>query len=319
MVEAKRRRHAMERYLDCVVVGGGPAGLTAAIYLARFRRRFAVLDAGESRADWIPRSHNHPGYPGGIEGGELLKRMRKQVAQYGGSIENVKAEAIAPSGDGRFIATTGNGTYVAPFVIFATGVVDVEPEIADAYSAVKRGLIRQCPICDGYEMIDKNLAVVARDMRGIGEAFFLRTYTPSITVVKQPGCSDFNFDRETASRIKAHNIEVIETPIRSFVIDDRKCVTLTFEDGSVRIFDAIYSALGIEPKTALAARLGLKLTDDRRIETDPHQRTSMEGVYAAGDCVTGLNQIGVAMAQGEIAAVDIHNRLRQREGLTLAR
>src|ERR671938_1840853 len=81
--------------LDCLVVGGGPGGLSAAIYLARFRRRFLLLDAGESRCDWIPRSHNHPGFPDGIPGPELLERMRAQARRYGAPIERDRVTALA--------------------------------------------------------------------------------------------------------------------------------------------------------------------------------------------------------------------------------
>src|ERR1700730_4951062 len=118
----------MAEILDCVVVGGGPAGLTAAIYLARFRLRFVVIDAGDSRAALIPKSHNHAGFPDGIAGPELLARMASQAKKYGAAIEQGTVTAIAREGD-AFAAAVDGETLRARTVIFAAGVVDIEPAL----------------------------------------------------------------------------------------------------------------------------------------------------------------------------------------------
>jgi thioredoxin reductase (NADPH) len=303
--------------LDCLIVGGGPGGLTAAIYLARFRRRFALVDAGQSRASWIPRSHNHPGFPHGINGVELLERLKAQLTQYAGGIVQDSITGVACKPDGTFVAKTdGGAVYTASNLLLSTGVVDLEPPLPNVLEAVRRGLVRQCPICDGYEAIDRKLVVIGRGKQGLGEALFLRTYTPHITLVTlgQP----LDLDAEDRNRQEAAGITVIETPLADIALEHSRLARLAFADGTELVFDAIYSALGILPRADLAAILGVELHPDRRIVTDAHQRTSIEGCYAAGDIVTGLNQLGVAMAQAEIAAVDIHNRLRAREGLCLA-
>jgi len=302
--------------LDCLVVGGGPGGLTAAIYLARFRRRFVVVDAGESRASWIPRSHNHPGFPQGVNGIELLERMREQLRQHDGDVQGGTVTSLKRQPDGVFVATRNGDTMTASHVILSTGVVDVEPPLPNALEAVRRGLVRQCPICDAYEMTGRKLVVIGRDAQGLGEALFLRTYTADITMVTlgQP----LKLSSENRQLMAEAGIGSVETPVTEIAIDGDRIARLDLADGSSLTFDAIYSALGIHPRADLAAVLGVELHPDRRIVTDDHQRTSIEGCYAAGDIVTGLNQLGVAMAQGEIAAVDIHNRLRAREGLCLA-
>jgi thioredoxin reductase (NADPH) len=302
--------------LDCLIVGGGPGGLTAAIYLARFRRRFAVIDAGESRASWIPRSHNHPGFPQGVNGVELLERMREQLRQHDADVQVGTITSLKRQPDGVFVATRNGDTMTASHVILSTGVVDVEPPLPNALEAVRRGLVRQCPICDAYEMTGRKLVVIGRDAQGLGEALFLRTYTADITMVTlgQP----LKLSSENRQLMAEAGIGSVETPVTEIAIDGDRIARLDLADGSSLTFDAIYSALGIHPRADLAAVLGVELHPDRRIVTDDHQRTSIEGCYAAGDIVTGLNQLGVAMAQGEIAAVDIHNRLRAREGLCLA-
>jgi len=302
--------------LDCLVIGGGPGGLTAAIYLARFHRRFVLVDAGQSRASWIPRSHNHPGFPTGIGGMELLQRMRKQLQGHGAVVHSGLVSNLARQEDGTFRALIGETTLIASHVILATGVVDIEPPLPNVLDAVRRGLVRQCPICDGFEMTDRKLAVIGRGLQGLGEALFLRTYTADITLVTLGQSLDL--DEENGRRMEEAGIRVIEMPVAEIALENDRIAKFTFEDGAELAFDAIYSALGIHPRADLAASLGVELHEDRRIVTDAHQRTSVEGCYAAGDIVTGLNQLGVAMAQAEIAAVDIHNRLRAREGLRLA-
>src|SRR5690348_5407250 len=130
----------MDDDLDTLVIGAGPAGLTAAIYLARFWRRLLVVDAGESRAEWVPRSHNHAGFPDGIEGPELLRRMRTQAERYGVRIVRGCIETLARTEDGDFTATWAAGAVQARTVLIATGVVDTPPGFPDARAAVQQGL-----------------------------------------------------------------------------------------------------------------------------------------------------------------------------------
>lgn len=130
---------------DAVVIGGGPAGLTAAIYLGRFRRRVLVIDSGQSRAWRIPVSHNHPGFPGGIPGSELINRIKAQAAEYGAAFMDAEVSALVREVDGVFALTVGNETILAKFVVLATGVVDIDPELPGVERAIERGLLRICP------------------------------------------------------------------------------------------------------------------------------------------------------------------------------
>ncbi len=150
--------HLTPAVLDCLIIGGGPGGLTAAIYLARFRRSCLVVDTGASRAGWIPRSHNHPGFPDGIGGAELLDRMRQQAARFGAPVRLSTVEALEHRPGGGFQATIDDtaGTVAARTVILASGVDDVEPPLSylgpDLRHALRRGLVRHCPVCDAYEV-----------------------------------------------------------------------------------------------------------------------------------------------------------------------
>jgi thioredoxin reductase (NADPH) len=158
------------------------------------------------------------------------------------------------------------------------------------------------------------VAVIGAGSSAAGEALFLRTYTPHLALVTLGGAP--NLSPAGMARLRAAGIAVAEAPVRAIDCDGAE-VRIAFADGTARVFDRIYSGLGVEPRTAPAAALGVRRAPDGRIVTDRRQRTSEPGIYAAGDAVTGLNQIAVAMAQGEIAAVDLHNRARRAERLCL--
>src|SRR3954466_9471349 len=143
---------------DCLVIGGGPAGLTAALFLARFRRTVLVIDGGRSRAAGIPRSHNHPGFIDGISGETLLQTLRKQASQYGAEIKSGNVVSLEVTDDG-FKAQTEAGEFGAACVVLAAGIADVCPDIINPSSTSETGHIRYCPGCDGFEAADKKIAV----------------------------------------------------------------------------------------------------------------------------------------------------------------
>lgn len=299
---------------DCAVIGAGPAGLTAAIYLARFRRRFVLFDGGEPRAAWIPRSHNHPAFPDGIRGPELLARMRAQLAEFGGQPLAAAVTAIRAEG-GHYLLDTPAGPLQAEGIILATGVRDRLPPMPDAVAQVKAGVIRQCPVCDAWEVRGRRIAVIGALPCSVGEALFLRHYTEDVTLVTL-GAS-FAPPPEVMAQLVKAGITVDNRPVRRISAGQGRGVAFHLTGFGETVFDVAYSGLGNVPQTGLAAALGADLDSDGRILTDARQRTSVPMVWAAGDAVTGLNQIAVAMAQAEIAATGFHTEMRKREGLTL--
>jgi thioredoxin reductase (NADPH) len=296
--------------LDCLVIGGGPAGLTAAIYLARYRRSFEVVDSGASRAGWIPLSHNHAGYPDGIAGTDLLTRMRRQAERYGATVTKDEVLTLRRTRNAGFVAELPDREVRAKTILLATGVVDREPDLPNLYNAVQRGLIRHCPICDGYEVMDHKVAVLGHGKMCFGEALFLRDYTSDLTFLTLGRPMSLEPDQE--SRLRDAGVAIAETPVIQVAVIGDRITELVLADGRRLAFDTIYSALGTEPRNALARQIGAELDgEDGRLVVDAHQQTTVDGLYAAGDIVAGLNQISVAMGQAAVAAAAIHNRLRR--------
>jgi len=304
----------MDEPLDCLIVGGGPAGLTAAIYLARFHLDILVIDGGKSRASWIPCSRNHAGFPDGIEGKELLKRMREQACKYGAKIETEQVTKLErDENTGLFTATWGSGKAVARTVLLATGVTNRRPPMDEELhdDALARGLIRYCPICDGYEITDKKVGVIGSDSHGVAEALFIRSYTADVTLIAPDKA--LRLKPEDAEKLKAASIEAIDGPAQAVAITGN-CIVVETAEGTFS-FDSVYPALGSDTHTQLGEMVGARLADDGCFLCDDHQRTSVPGLYAAGDVVHGLDQISHAMGEGGVAATTIRNDLAAKSPL----
>jgi thioredoxin reductase (NADPH) len=299
-----------EPILDCLIVGGGPAGLTAAIYLARFHLDILVVDGGKSRASWIPCTRNHAGYPEGIEGKELLRRMREQACRYGAKIETEFVTKLERQ-DGQFTATWGSGGAKARSVLLATGVSNRRPPMDEELhdDALARGLVRYCPICDGYEVTDKKVGVIGSDSHGVAEAVFLRSYTADVTLIAPDKA--LGLKPEDSQTLKDAGIDCVDGPAQAVAIPNG-CIVVDTAEGHYT-FDSIYPALGSDTHTQLAEMVGAELGSDACIKVDSHQRTSIPGLYAAGDVVIGLDQISHAMGEGGVAATTIRNDLCTKE------
>lgn len=301
-----------EPILDCLVIGGGPAGLTAAIYLSRFYLRLKVIDAGKSRASLIPCTRNHAGFPDGISGQELIERITAQAQKYGASIETGRVTRLDRIEDG-FEATWGGGKIQSRTVLLATGVSNRRPPMDEDLhdKALANGLIRYCPICDGYEVSDKKVGVIGSGGLGVAEAIFLRSYTSDIVLIAPDKAHDVS-SADQAELIR-HGIRTVDGPCQAVAID-KKGISVATVEGTYT-FDSVYPALGSDTHIELAQQVGAGISENACILVDAHQRTNVPGLYAAGDVVLGLDQISQAMGEGGVAATTIRNDLAQQRPL----
>ena len=290
--------------IDALVVGAGPAGLTAALYLARYRRSLRLVDAGDSRARYIPLSHNTPGFTHGVDGETLLERLREQAARYGAEPERGTVRALRRAADGGFIATVGEDEVAARSVVLATGVVDTLPALPGIDAAIHAGLVRLCPVCDAYETKGRRLAVFGDADAACSHARYLRSFCAEVTALCE---ADRPLSAHWQRQMDADGVQVL-AGIAGMTLEEGR-VRVQGADGGEHVFDALYPFLGASARSELARDCGAACDAGGELVVDAHQQTSVDGLYAVGDVVSGLNQISVGVGHAALAATAIHNRL----------
>jgi thioredoxin reductase (NADPH) len=294
--------------LDCLVVGGGPAGLTAALYLARFRRKVRVVDSGASRAKWIPRSHNVPGFPDGVHGEDFLQALTRQASSFGAELHGGRVLA-AEAGDDCIVASLEDSRLLCRTLILATGVVETVPPAPGMAQAIHAGVVRVCPICDGFEGQGRAIAVLGDGDHAARETLFLRTYATSVTLALTP---EGRISTPVAQALATAGVAITRTEATAISATPDGVTMGDPGNGEPRRYDLLYVAFGVTPQVKLMRDLGVALDEDGRVRVSEKQETSVPGVFAAGDVVRGLNQISVAVGEAAIAATAVHNRLERR-------
>jgi thioredoxin reductase (NADPH) len=295
--------------LDAAIIGGGPAGLVAAVYLARLRRSVAIVDASESRLATIPRTRNYPGFPDGIAGPALLGALREQAERYPIAHHAGHVDALERIDDGFRLSWQG-GEVTARLVLLASGTSDVVPAMPHLSQALSKGLLRYCPVCDGYEVIDRKVGVLANGPAGVQEAVYLRHFTPHLTLFMTSDAQALAPAEH--ERLAQAGIRLAEGAVESIREWDGQIIVR--HGGSETACESLYSALGLEVHSALAERVGARTDESGYVLTDRRQETDAPGLYAAGDVVLGLNQITVAAGTAAIASAAMHLALNRRDG-----
>jgi thioredoxin reductase (NADPH) len=286
--------------LDCVIIGGGPAGLTAAIYLARYRRGAVLVDDGASRAALIPASHNYPGFKG-IAGPDLLARLREQALLYGAKLEHGRVTTLQRRSQGGFRAQWDGKDIAARTVLLATGLIDESPKVEGLGSGVYDGAVRFCPICDGFEAMDRRIGVLGSADEAGRKALFLRTYSRHVILFHKEENSEVMHESLRRAGIRragrAVRVECLEDGVR-----------VTVEGGDRFDLDVLYPALGCQVRSELAAGLDADCTEVGNVIVDAQQRTSVDYLYAAGDIVSDLHQLAVATGHEGGATTNTHDK-----------
>jgi thioredoxin reductase (NADPH) len=292
------------QHVDTLIIGGGPAGLTCAIYLARYRRNVIVVDSMESRAALIPETHNYPGFADGIAGPQLLDALTTQAGNYGVPIVRDRIATLQVR-DTAFVATHSQIVLSAEKVVLASGLIDRSGPVAGLEEAVGERLVRYCPICDGFEASDLRIAVLGKADDAVKKALFLRTYSRNVTLLELNGSGPW---KPHADELSKAGIRLPTSPLQDLRRQGRQIIA-GMCDGTSEVFDVIYPVLGCDVRSDLGKTLGARHNETGCLEVDAHQQTSVAGLYAIGDVVSDLHQIAVATGHAAIAATHIHNSL----------
>jgi len=292
---------------DVAVVGGGPAGLTAALYATRLGHDTVLVNRGGGRAAMMQDTHNVIGITEDVSGVEFLQTAQQQVQEYGATYRRGFVNDIDRRDDGRFhLAVDDGDDIVVRRVVLATGFSDVKPD--PPLPPTGRGL-HYCLHCDAYMFVDESVYVMGHGDSAAYVAMIMLNFTDEVDILTRG--DDPTWSDETDRMLDAHPIDVIDEQITGMNRGpDGWLESFEFEDGSAREYRGGFPMYGSKYNNALAADLGCELNDDGTVVADDHGRTSVDGVHAVGDLVQGHNQIPVAMGQGAKAGIAIHMDLR---------
>lgn len=286
--------------VDAVVVGGGPAGLAAALWLGRYRRSVVVVDSQEYRSAAVERSHGYLGRDPQTPT-ELLARGREELLAYPtASVRHDAVSSILRRSDGLFDVTVGDDELVAHRVVLATGVRDRFPSIR-GFDEHYGASVFHCPACDGYEARDRDVVALGWDRHLVGFASTLLNWAGSVTVVTDG--HRFEGDEACRATLDDNGIELIEQTAVELVGARGDLESVLLDDGRCLPASLVFFSLAHVPQVSLAEALGCELDDDGYVVVDRQGETTVPGVYAAGDITPGLQLVQVAAASGAVAGV----------------
>ena len=324
---------SVENTYDVAIVGGGPAGLSAAIWLGRYLHSVALIDSGDPR-NWETQGIN--GYLGlpGIRPADLRGAGRDEARRYGVALVDGCVVRVHKEADDRFVLEydpilltkaredrPGPGTVrhpddnepcaetrtiVARRLLLAIGLRDVWPRV-EGIGQVYGDRAHVCPDCDGYDARDRKTVVIGHGRKAVGMALNLLTWTDDVTVCTNG--DDPGFDEELAGKLSALAIPVIEERIVRVSLREGSLRSLVFGDGRTLGCEKIFFAIGQYPADDLGAQLGCERDEDGQIVVDAHHHTSVYNVFAAGDIIPGPQLGVVAAANGAVAALALHKSL----------
>lgn len=296
---------------DAIIIGAGPAGLSAGIYLARFRRNVLIIDAEQGRSMIPGTYHNLPGFSEPIERRELRKLGAEQAQRYGAEKICNEVRDIHMISPDNFEVICEENTFMTKNLIFCTGVLDIWPEI-DEYESYLGYTLHSCPICAGFESIDKKLILIGYDERVTKLAMEMLGYTEKIVIITNG--LPLSVKQCYLDKVRNANIAVYMNRLVKLIGQDGWIEKVVLDNGNEIETDIIYSRLGVRINSQLAQKIGVNVDGCGYIVVDQEQKTNLKNVYAAGDVTTfDHKQVVTAMYEGFVAGLSIHSSLLKKE------
>lgn len=291
---------------DVAVIGGGPAGLTCALWLSRYLHKVVVIDAGDPR-NWETRGiHGYLGLEG-ICPPELRQRGREECERFGAVFVKATVSCVDRVDEDRFRVSLEQGKgIIASRLVLAVGVRDDWPD-APGLDRCYGNTAHVCPDCDGYEARDKNTVVIASGRKAVDMALALTTWTRQIVICTNGKPADIT--QEQMDKLDALNITILEASITCVKSANGQARSVELQGGMLLDCDQIFFSIGQEPADDLGAQLGCKRDEIGRVITDDHFHTSVKNLYAAGDIIHGPQLAIAAAGSGAVAALSIHHSL----------
>lgn len=289
---------------DAIIVGGGPAGLSAAVYLGRARRRTLLLHSGHSMAKWELEVQNYLGFPQGIAGTDLLERGLAQVVRYGVDvIEDTVASVMVAE---PFRLTGRETRYEGKRILLATGLTHLPPDIPGVKDCLGHSLFF-CKDCDAYRVQGRRIAIIGRNNEAAEYALGMLAFSASVTICTNG--EPFTWDTRHAGWLQEYGVSVWSPRIGTVDHEGGSIRSFTLESGQQLMVDAAFTTRGDLPHNGLAAQAGAALNEEGQVMVDHCMQTTVPGLYAAG-CLTPANcQMIIAAGQGAIAGQAINRSL----------
>lgn len=315
----KNLEERLNHIYDVIIVGGGAGGLSAGIYLQRYRLSSLIIDKGKARSFWMQELHNYLGLPPNTPGRVLLKQGKEHFESLNGDFLNGFVEEVIDEGETFAVRVkVGRQNSIYPvfrskYLIAASGIIDNLIPLDDMQNVYEYAgyNLHVCMICDGYEMIDKKCGLFVGSEASIEEmAFNLSWFTPYIIVFTH---GLFEVSAEMREKLKAHGYRLVETPIKRFLGENHHMTGVELIDGSVVELETGLIAMGSKYHSDYLKGFNLA-TQRGYLETDKMGRTSHPRIFAIGDLKVGLNQVVVAAGDGALAATQIWREIRKATG-----
>lgn len=298
----------MELY-DVIIIGGGPAGLNAAVVLGRSRRKILVFDNGQQRNIRSAGMHNYLTRDN-IKPGEFIRIAREEAFSYNVIFRDVKAKLVSRQPKNQFRVTDEEGTsYLSKKILFASGLVDILPQV-EGFEEFYGKSVFHCPYCDGWEVKDRRLAVYGKSKNGTDLAVALKSWSVDVSLYTDGNKKLKPEDREILSR---YEIPVHTSELKKLEGQRGQLKNIVMKDGSKHPCDALFFVNGYDQHSRLAEKLGCTLNSKKVVQTNRLQQSNIPGVYVAGDASRDMHFVIVAAAEGAKAGVTINKELQKEE------